>query len=261
MHIGCGLGFGLATTLLTARPPLASLQMMAPPHESAILWDVDGTLVESTKLAFDATNEVLTAQGKPPVDVEAYKIGCKYTTPERFNFHMGLETGDPLGAELGAIFDDTYVKRVSKETAGLFDGMDRLLRSLAMAGHPQGALSNACGAYVRAVMSANELDEKPGERIGLFRVALGADEVPKAKPDADGLLLCCEKLRVKAEDGVYVGDSPSDGKAARAAGMKSIGVLWGANGEAALTDHFDVLCEDVPSLIKALRGMLTPDGK
>ena len=100
-----------------------------------------------------------------------------------------------------------------------------------------------------------------GERIGLFRVALGADEVPKAKPDADGLLLCCEKLGVKAEDGVYVGDSPSDGKAARAAGMKSIGVLWGANGEAALTDHFDVLCEDVPSLIKALRGMLTPDGK
>ena len=73
--------------------------------------------------------------------MDAYKIGCKYTTPERFNFHMGLETGNPLGPELGQIFDDTYVKRVSKETAGLFDGMDKLLRSLAMAGHPQGALS------------------------------------------------------------------------------------------------------------------------
>ena len=86
MHIG--LGLASVVPLLTARPPLASLQMVAPPHESAVLWDVDGTLVESTKLAFDATNEVLTAQGKPPVDVEAYKIGCKYTTPERFSARM-----------------------------------------------------------------------------------------------------------------------------------------------------------------------------
>ena len=164
--------------------------------------------------------------------------------------------GASLGAKLGQIFDDTYVLRVSKETAGLFDGMDRLLRSLALAGHPPGALSNACGAYVRAVMTANELDESPGQRIGLFRVALGADEVPKAKPAADGLLECCEKLGVTPAASVYVGDSPSDGKAASAAGMRSVGVLWGANGKAALEDHFDVLVEDVPSLTRALRDLL-----
>ena len=107
--------------------------------------------------------------------------------------------------------------------------MERLLRSLALAGHPQGALSNACGSYVRAVMTANRLDEKPGERLAVMRVALGADEVPAAKPAADGLLLCCERLGVEARHAVYVGDSPSDGKAARAAGMRSVGVLWGAN--------------------------------
>ena len=83
--------------------------------------------------------------------------------------------------------------------------------------------------------------------------------MPRAKPDPDGLLMCCEKLGVQAENGVYVGDSPSDGKAARAAGMKAVGVLWGANGAEALEEHFDVLCEDVPSLIKALRGILNPD--
>lgn len=258
MHIGLAR-VATSFAFLTARP--INVAMSAAPHERAVLWDVDGTLVESTKLAFDATNEVLKAQGKEPINVDEYKVGCKYTTPERFNFHMGLETGNALGAELGQIFDDTYVARVSKETAGLFDGMDKLLRSLALAGHPQGALSNACGAYVRAVMTANELDEAPPPdmRMALFRVALGADEVPKAKPDPDGLLMCCEKLGVQAENGVYVGDSPSDGKAARAAGMKAVGVLWGANGAEALEEHFDVLCEDVPSLIKALRGILNPD--
>jgi phosphoglycolate phosphatase-like HAD superfamily hydrolase len=228
------------------------------PDRAAVLWDVDGTLVESTKLAFDATNEVLLDQGCNAVSVEQYKVGCRYTTPERFNYHLGLKTGDPKGAQLGQIFDDTYVARVSEQTAGLFDGIDRLLRSLTLAGHPQGALSNACGAYVRAVMAANRLDDKPGERIGIMKIALGADEVPMAKPHPDGLLLCCERLAVRPENSVYVGDSPSDGKAARAAGMRSVGVLWGANDQEALRDSFDTIAADVPELIVALRGLLAP---
>ena len=223
-----------------------------------VLWDVDGTLVESTRLAFDATNEVLEANGAATVSVADYKIGCRYTTPERFNYHLGLTEGSDEGTRLGNIFDETYVKRVSKETAGLFTGMDRLLRNLAMVGHPQGVLSNACGEYVRAVVDANELSEVPGQRLALFRCALGADEVPAAKPAADGLLMCCEKLGVAPEESIYVGDSPSDGQAARAAGMKSIGVLWGANPEEKLRGEFDVVVDDVSSLILALREMLKP---
>ena len=135
-----------------------------------VLWDVDGTLVESTDLAFVATNEVLEANGRPQITVEQYKVGCKFTTPERcapspsgaravpatllapaallslrrvarrsFNVHIGSPPGDELGWKLGDEFDRTYVTRVSPETAGLFPGIDRLLRSLALAGHPQGA--------------------------------------------------------------------------------------------------------------------------
>ena len=244
--------------MLHLLPTVLSTAMVWSANKAGVLWDVDGTLVESTKLAFDATNEVLVAAGKAAVTVDDYKVGCRYTTPERFNFHVGLPTGDEGGARLGEIFDETYVKRVSKQTAGLFDGIERLLRSLGMAGHPQGALSNACGAYVRAVMSANELDEAPGERIALMRLALGADEVPAAKPAGDGLLLCCERLGVEPAISVYVGDSPSDGKAASAAGMRSIGVLWGANSEDALAPHFDRIASDVPALIVALRELLQP---
>jgi len=228
------------------------------PDQCAILWDVDGTLVESTKLGFDATNEVLVAQGQPAITIADYKEGCRYSTPARFNFHLGLDSGDPQGEKLGQIFDDTYVARVSKETAGLFPGLDRLLRSLSLNGHPQGALSNACGAYVRAVMTANELDELPGQRIALFRVALGADEVGAPKPAADGLLRCCKDLGVEPGPCVYIGDAPSDGKAATNAGMRSIGVLWGANSEEALKPNFDVVVEDMAGLTRALRDMMLP---
>jgi len=226
---------------------------------SAVLWDVDGTLVESTNLAYVATNEVLELNDFAPISIEQYKVGCRYTTPERFNDHTGKPTGDKLGQRLGDEFDAMYVKRVSKQTAGLFSGMEQLLRSLALSGHPQGALSNACGDYVRAVMRANEIDEEPAVRVSLFGVALGADEVPAAKPAPDGLLLCCERLCVSPEASVYVGDSPSDGQAARNAGMQSIGVLWGANPEEKLRDHFDVLAEDVPTLITKLRELLGDD--
>ncbi len=60
---------------------------------------------------------------------------------------------------------------------------------------------------------------------------LGADEVPEAKPGGGGLLKCCELLRALPEASVYVGDAPTDGMAARAAGMASIGVTCAQVGE------------------------------
>ncbi len=217
--------------------------------ECGVMWDVDGTLVESTTLAFTATNEVLRDAGHQPVSVEQYKIGCRYTTPERFNYHIGAPTGSADGARLGAVFDETYVKRVSRETAGLFDGMGDLLRRLDGSGYPLGVLSNACGEYVRAVVAAND-------ELRSVKAALGADEVPAAKPHGDGLRMLCDKCAVDPAASIYVGDAPSDGQAARSAGMRSIGVLWGANGEAALRGQFDVVVPDVDGLGKALDEML-----
>ena len=84
------------------------------------------------------------------------------------------------------------------------------------------------------------------------------DEVPKAKPAADGLLACCERLGVDPAAAVYVGDAPSDGAAAKAAGMRAIGVTWGANEREKLDGSFDVLADDVPELTRALRALMLP---
>ena len=77
-------------------------------------------------------------------------------------------------------------------------------------------------------MTANELDEAPPPdmRMALFRVALGADEVPKAKPDPDGLL----KWRGACRPSMRTWVTALRRRAARAAGMKAVGVLRGANG-------------------------------
>ena len=57
------------------------------------------------------------------------------------------------------------------------------------AGRVQAALSNACGAYVRAVLAANGVSQH-------FAAQLGADDVPAPKPAPDGLLMCCSTLAV-----------------------------------------------------------------
>ena len=76
-----------------------------------------------------------------------------------------------------------------------------------------GALSNACGSYVRAVLAANNVSK-------MFEVQLGADEVPASKPNPDGLLMICRLMGdVNPANCIYIGDSPTDGQAATAAGM------------------------------------------
>jgi phosphoglycolate phosphatase-like HAD superfamily hydrolase len=104
-----------------------------------------------------------------------------------------------------------------------------------------GALSNACGAYVRAVLKANGVAE-------MFTAALGADEVPAAKPAPDGLLQCCAVMGLVPARCLYIGDSPTDGQAAAAAGMRSIGVTWGSHPADLVRQAFTVTADDVPQL-------------
>mmetsp|Transcript_7278 Transcript_7278/g.15927 ORF Transcript_7278/g.15927 Transcript_7278/m.15927 type:complete len:258 (+) Transcript_7278:144-917(+) len=208
----------------------------------AVLWDVDGTLSDSYLLGFSSTQSVLSSTQKAPITEAEYHLGTKYTTPRRLSWHV---TGDPdheVGEELGRQFDSLYVQLVSPITAALYPGTADLLLTLSQyPGLQQGALSNACGAYVRAVLTVNKIDD-------MFGVQLGADEVAEAKPRPQGLLRCCEVLNVKPQSCVYIGDSPTDGMAAAAAGMRSIGVTWGSHPIHTITPAFTHTAHSMPEL-------------
>ena len=81
--------------------------------------------------------------------------------------------------------------------------------------------------------------------------------MPDAKPRPDGLFQCCGALPggIDPAGCAYVGDAPSDGAAAKAAGMRAIGVSWGAHPRATLDScepPFDVVCDSVDELRAAL---------
>lgn len=212
-----------------------------------LFFDVDGTLSDSYLLGYNSTNEVLRRNGCSQITEEEYHAGTKYTTPMRLAWHVTGNPDDSIGTKLGQEFDALYVALVSKETANLFSGIEQMLRSL-QERHPSvrfAALSNACTDYVTAVLQANNL-------LSLFPVGLGADKVPAAKPAPDGLLQLCSLLDIPPTACVYVGDSPSDGKAAVAAGMHSIGVTWGSHASSAVQAAFPSTVHTVADLHREL---------
>lgn len=222
-----------------------------------VIWDVDGTLADSWKLGYDATAVVLKNNGVPHITEEEYHQGTVYCTPERLARHTGLEPSDgdfdSVGQRLGDEFDGLYVDLVSMDTAGFYPGISSLLNAL-----PKdvalGALTNACVAYAHAVLKTNcpvlsngEVDD--GAIYSRFGSIRGADDVPTPKPSPDGLFAVCRDLGLEPNECIYIGDSPSDGSAAKAAGMGAIGVLWGSHPEENLRKApFDHLCSTVEEL-------------
>ena len=237
------------TVLLDA--PTSMAETPAPyAGVKAVIFDVDGTLADSWKLGFDATLEVLMRNNIPPITAETYHECTRYTTPDRLARHAGLEPGTEeflrTGNKLGEEFDDLYVDLVSTETAGFYPGVDKLLLQI-----PEdvklGALTNAAHRYAHAVLKCNKVENLDVyQRFGSVR---GADDVPRPKPNPEGLWQVCKDLAVDPECCVYIGDSPSDGLAAKAAGMGAIGVTWGSHSEESLRNApFDHYCSTVDEL-------------
>lgn len=133
-------------------------------------------------------------------------------------------------------------------------------------------LSNASLAYVLKVQEVHKLHD-------LFLSAHGADSVPKPKPFGDGILHVLKELEVDHETEpqveateesqnettkqniskkiVYIGDSPSDGKAAKAANVLSIGVSWGSHPLENILGYFDHIVNtplELLSLLEDLNG-------
>jgi pyrophosphatase PpaX len=108
------------------------------------------------------------------------------------------------------------------------DGILEVLRHLKDEGRRLGIVTAKRGATVELAFAVVPLRE-------YFDVVVAADDVDRHKPDPDPLLLALERLGAEPEEAVYVGDSPFDVAAAKAAGVHSIAVTWGGiYGEEAL---------------------------
>jgi phosphoglycolate phosphatase len=210
----------------------------------AVLFDLDGTLLDTLADIANSVNAALTRLGFPPHPVDAYRhfVGdgsdclVRRVLPED---HRDNETRKKCRE---AIMDE--YAQCWAENSGPYPGIPELLRELEKRGVPKAVLSNKHDDFTK--MTVAKL--LPGFS---FHIVRGAQRSIPLKPNPTAALRIAEELHVPPARFLYVGDTNTDMQTAKAAGMFGAGALWGfrsaeelaANGAKALLKvPEDVLC-------------------
>lgn len=181
----------------------------------AVLWDMDGTLVDSSAIVPDAFIATVRGLGGPEMTREEvvtyYDAGAPHVM---IAMMLGREPAEELG--------ERYHATLAEVGAGVrvHDGVAEALEALHGRGVPMGVFT---GNSARA---ASILLEAAGLRRW-FDVVVGGDEVARPKPAPDGVLRAAQELGVPPQECVYVGDSPLDVGAAQDAGAVPLAAGWG----------------------------------
>jgi HAD superfamily hydrolase (TIGR01549 family) len=183
---------------------------------AAVLFDLDGTLVDTMTIAPTVYADTIRALGGPdvsPATVAAtWHIGATPVVLAHF-------LRRPIRAEDVACYHRHFATVVSQVRP--FPGVPELAAVLDRAGCPLGIVTSATRRTTTPVLAATGLER-------LFPVVVCGDDVVAPKPAPEGLLLACERLGVDAAGAAYVGDAEVDLRCAEAAGALPIHARWGS---------------------------------
>ncbi|CAN5662069.1 MAG: HAD family hydrolase [Gemmatimonadetes bacterium] len=185
---------------------------------SGVLFDLDGTLIDSYRLYLEAYRRALAPYvGRLP---DREEIAAQRPSSEKHFLVQWL--GHEKGVECHAAMCTAYEDLHRAYCNGIYEGVPEMLAALRTAGVPIGIVT---GKGRRAwEVTERELG------LGPFAVVITEDEVEFPKPDPGGLRAALEIINVKPGEAVYVGDSVSDAAAARAAGLLVGAALWPKDG-------------------------------
>lgn len=222
----------------------------------AVVFDLDGTLIDSLPDVTAALNRLLAEEGRRAVTPDEARNwigeGARPLIERGFAATGAAAPGDALPGLIER-FVAHYRTAPAAETI-VFPGVERALAALAARGVPMGVCTNKPHEMSRLVLAALGLD-------GYFASVIGGDALPVKKPDPGHLHAVLDEMGCSREGAVYVGDSPTDVAAGRNAGMRVIVVSWGYSrvppaelGADALIDGFDELADALARVAAAEAG-------
>ena len=221
--------------------------MIAANAPRAVLFDLDGTLVDTAPDLCNAVNHVLAGLGRAAVPLA--RLREVVSKGGRAMLAVALPDLDDAARDaLLPPFLARYAEALAVESEP-FTGVPALLDALDARGVRWGIVTNKPEALAAGVVAGMGW-------VARCAVLVGGDTLPLRKPDPAPLHLACERLGIDPARCLYVGDDERDVQAARAAGMPSAAALWGYRlpGEDPLqwgADH----AAAVPADLQAIAGL------
>lgn len=191
-----------------------------------ILFDLDGTLIDSVPQLYLAVQAALKASQLSAVSLEQVRdwIGngadvlLKRAICQQYHF---TDVDDVLFQQVKAEFDHQYQMGIDRDYS-LYPAVKETLSVLALAGYSMAVVTNKPHQFVQPLLQSAGIAE-------FFRYTLGGGCLPVKKPDPLPLQYLCEQFNVQPTETLMVGDSKNDIQAARAAGIPVVGLSYGYN--------------------------------
>lgn len=212
----------------------------------AVLFDLDGTLVDSAPDLAATANGMRAARGLAPLPYEALRRMVGAGARGMIGTAFGIAPGDERFDALRIEFLDRYAQGLLERTQ-VFPAMQPALAALEAAGLPWGIVTNKAERFTRPLVAGLPL-------LAAAAAVVAGDTTPHSKPHPAPLLEAARRMGLPPADCAYVGDDLRDVQAGRAAGMSTVVAAWGylGDGEPIQTWGADTIVEDPAALLKWL---------
>lgn len=185
----------------------------------AVLFDLDGTLLDTAPDFAVVVNQLRQNHGKPALDYNSIRASVSHGARALVTLAFQLQEEDQGFEDLRQELLQLYSNHLAVETT-LFPGMNELLDWLEQEKLPWGIVTNKPRVYASPILQQLDLSER-------CRTLICPDDVRFSKPDPESLLLACDRIQCSASDTIYLGDHRRDIEAGQNAGMKTIAANYG----------------------------------
>lgn len=185
----------------------------------ALLFDLDGTLLDTAPDFISAINAQLKRHGHNPLIGDVVRTSVTHGSIGIIENVYNIKQDHPEFELLKEEFLELYLSKISEKT-GLFDGLRQVLDSCEERNIPWGIVTNKPLRYTAPLMADLGLDKQSATTIC-------PDHVANPKPDPEALILACSQIKIAPSDCIYIGDHIRDIQAGKSAGMRTIAAGWG----------------------------------
>jgi 2-phosphoglycolate phosphatase len=212
----------------------------------AVLFDLDGTLIDSAPDLGAAADKMRTDRGLPSLPDAAYRPMAGAGARGMLSVAFGITPDSPEFEAMREEFFMNY-ERCMTERTYVFEGVEDMLSQLETRGVLWGVVTNKSKRFTEPLAAQMPLFTKAS-------VVISGDTTPHAKPHPEPLLEAARRLELDPSQCVYVGDDERDILAARAAGMYSVAACYGYLGAKADTAEWgaDVEIKSPTQLLQSL---------